>query len=272
MKTKLVKIFKKASTTFYNSSMFFPEDVRSDVVTLYAFVRIADNFVDNEKPDADGIREFIKNTKSALKTGKSSDEIIQGFVELSKRKHFETKWVTAFLNAMVQDLSVTKYESYRELQKYMYGSAEVIGLMMAKILDLPKESERYARYQGEAFQLINFIRDVGDDLARGRVYLPQEDLREVGLKKLSSSIQKNHAFESLIQYELDRFFETQSKAEEGYKYIPKKYLIPIKTASDMFVWTAEEIQKNPSIVLHKQIKPSTKRVKMQFMKNMRGIV
>ncbi len=272
MKTKLVKIFKKASTTFYNSSMFFPEDVRSDVVTLYAFVRIADNFVDNEKPDADGIKEFIKNTKSALRTGKSSDEIIHGFVELSNRKRFETEWINAFLNAMVQDLTVKQYDSYKDLQKYMFGSAEVIGLMMAKILDLPQESERYARYQGEAFQLINFIRDVGDDLARGRVYLPQEDLQKFGLKKLSSSIRIKQAFEDLIQSELDRFFEIQSKAEEGYKYIPKKYLVPIKTASDMFVWTAQEIQKNPSIVLHKQIKPSTKRVKMQFMRNMGGRV
>lgn len=252
--------------------MFFPEEVREDVIKLYAYVRIADNFVDGSVPDKEGFEAFTEETKRAFIHGTSQQEIIDSFVKLAQQKQFNKKWIDAFLYSMHQDLSVNTYETYRDLHVYMYGSAEVIGLMMARILGLPKAANRFAKYQGEAFQLINFIRDVGDDLARNRVYLPQEDLRKFGLQTLPPTSQSLAQFEELIQYEVKRFFLLQQKAEGGYSYIPKKYRIPIKTAADMFIWTAKEIQKNPLIVLSKQVKPSPERVKIQYLKNIGDLV
>jgi phytoene synthase len=137
------------------------------------------------------------------------------------------------------------YKSYAELKKYMYGSAEVIGLMMAQIMNLPEKSYKYAQAQGRAMQLINFIRDLDEDRQLGRNYL---------------------AYSTPIS-ELRRYARIQNLASLGYQYIPKRYLIPIKTASDMYGWTAAKIMKDPSILYRKKIKPKPIRVVAQLVYN-----
>jgi hypothetical protein len=95
-------------------------------------------------------------------------------------------YVEAFLASMRMDLTVTQYETYDDLMTYVHGSAAVIGLEMVPVLEpvVPREvADPYAADLGIAFQLSNFIRDVGEDLRRGRVYLPMEDLRAFGVTR-----------------------------------------------------------------------------------------
>ncbi len=250
-------IFQKGSRTYFYSSIFFPPYIKKDVFTLYGFVRKADNYVDSIPQNIDAYYEFKKKYYSALDGRKSKDIVIDSFVELMNNKEFELKWIDSFFESMEMDITKKRYDTLDETLKYIHGSAEVIGLMMAKIMDLPKESFIYSKYLGRAMQYINFIRDISEDLKLGRIYFPSTDLNKHGLIKLDFDYIKNHKneFSNFINEQLNRYCKWQNIAEIGYKYIPKRYLISVKTASEMYNWTAQQINSDPMIIYTKKVKP-----------------
>jgi 15-cis-phytoene synthase len=249
-------IFKKGSTTYFYASAFFPKIVRNDVAILYAFVRIADDFVDQIPQDKKGFLLFKNQTIAALNGNKSNNSVIDDMISLVNKCHIKKSWVLAFLSAMELDLTKRTYKSFKELEDYMYGSAEVIGLMMAAILNLSEKSHRYAMLQGKAMQLINFIRDINEDISLGRMYIPKDDLDAFSLKTLPPKTKKEKDnFMRLVNFEIERYLKIQKEAEKGYKYIPKRYVIPIATAAKMYNWTAYAIASSPHIVFEKKVKP-----------------
>lgn len=261
------EIFKKGSKTFYLASKFFPEDIRRDVARLYAFVRTADDLVDKIPQDKQGFSKLKKETQKAFASSNSGDSLINDFAHLCSEYRIDKKWVDSFLSAMEMDLYKSNYSTYEELEEYMYGSAEVIGLMMARILKLPSKSESSARAQGKAMQLINFIRDIKEDMALGRQYIPDEDLKRFGIKKLSSRVNGN-SFSKLVHFELDRYRELQTQAYNGYKYIPRSSRIPIATAASLYGWTAKQIEKDPLIVFQQKVKPSKARIFSAYVRQL----
>lgn len=266
----LQNIFKKGSKTYFNSSLFFPKEVRNDVFILYGFVRTADDYVDVVPQQKKAFNSFIKTYKKALKGKKANNIVIDSFVDLIKRKKFSLKWIDAFLHSMSMDLSVKKYKRLKDTEKYIYGSAEVIGLMMASIMDLPEKSYHNAQHLGKAMQYINFIRDLAEDLKLGRIYFPQEELKRFKLKSLDEDYSKKHdkQFKALMRSQCGIYKKWQIIAEKGFSYIPKRYLIPIKTASDMYLWTARQIEKDPFIVYRKKVKPSKLRIILTLIRNL----
>jgi phytoene synthase len=233
-------------------------DLRDAVFILYAFVRKADDLVDSLPQRKNEFYAFWKRFNEAQDGRLSGDIVIDSFISLMKAKKFDKEWVQAFFKAMEMDLTKQKYKNIKETKEYMYGSAEVVGLMMASIMELPKESFKCARYLGRAMQYINFIRDIKEDLTLGRQYLPQSDLGKCGLESLQYEHVKNReqGFNQFLLTQIGRYEEWQKIAENGFPYIPKRYFIPIKTASDMYKWTAEQIKKSPIIVYQKKVKPS----------------
>lgn len=264
MNKKADDIFKKGSTTYYFSSIFFPPEIREKVTTLYAYVRTVDDFVDTQPADSQAFFSY----KDATLHGETTDEIIQNFLNLSKENNFQKKWISAFLNSMELDLNKKTYSNFEELEAYMYGSANVIGYMMASIMKLSSTAYEYAGLQGKAMQLINFIRDIKEDYQLGRVYIPQDDMQLFNVDTIipHTSTQKSN-FIRLVQFEIERYFQIQNAAEKGYHYIPKRYLIPIKTAAKMYYWTAKKIYENPLVVLEQKLKPSKLRIMTNVIKN-----
>ncbi|NMC58967.1 MAG: phytoene/squalene synthase family protein [Candidatus Methanofastidiosa archaeon] len=258
----IYSIFKSGSKTYFYSTIFFPERVKEDVFKLYSFVRTADDLVDSIPQKVEEFYEFKDKYHNALKGAITDDVVIDSFVELVRRKNFELKWVNAFLNSMEMDITKPTYNNLDELKVYLYGSSEVIGLFMARILDLHECTFMASRHLGRSMQFINFIRDISEDLELGRVYFSQEDLEEFKLPslKLKDTKSRPNEFKGFIQKQLNTYFEWQKKAEEGFPYIPRRYLIPIKTASDMYNWTGIKISKNPYVVYHRKVKPSISRI------------
>ena len=168
------RVFKAGSTTYFNSSLFFPRKMRADVFALYGFVRVADDLVDAIPQDAVGFARFVARYRAARVGTPAEDPIIDDFVALAQRLDFDPAWTDAFLASMEADLTKRIYRTEEEALEYIYGSAEVIGLFMAKIMRLPEESHPAARMLGRAMQFINFIRDVAEDTELGRRYLPLE--------------------------------------------------------------------------------------------------
>jgi phytoene synthase len=262
--------FKQGSRTYFNSSLFFPRAVRRDVFALYGFVRVADNFVDSVPQDRTGFHRFKEAYRRALQDGPVGDPIIDAFVELGRRKSFDPAWTEAFLHSMELDLSKKEYNRLEEALEYIYGSAEVIGLYMAKVLDLAPESFPHAERLGRSMQYINFIRDIDEDRTLGRRYLPLEG---TPLKSLDREYVQNHQgeFNEFLRHHLDKYRVWQREAEEGFRYIPRRYLIPIKTASDMYNWTAKSIEENPMVVFARKVKPSKTRIWWTVLANTLGI-
>ena len=254
------QIFRSGSKTYYFSSRFFPPSVRKDVYALYGFVRVADNLVDELPVDSEAFYRFRQSYRQAYKENRpSNDLVIDAFLELQKRKQFDPAWTEAFLDSMQHDLVKSSCDTLDEVLTYIYGSAEVIGLFMARIMDLSEEAFAYAAMLGRAMQYINFIRDIQEDNDLGRRYLP---LLDTPLASLQYEYVKEHKedFIQFISKEVDRYLVWQKEASKGYAYIPRRYRIPIMTAADMYCWTARQIAKNPMIVFEKRVKPPKSRI------------
>ena len=254
---RIYDIFRQGSKTMFYSSIFLPKKIRNDVFICYAFVRKADDLVDKPPINSEEFYKFKENYEQAREGIPSGDIVIDSFVDLEKRKNFDPSWTKAFINSMEMDLTKTTYETVRELLDYVYGAAEVMGLYMTNILGIDKEAYPYARYLGRSMQCINGLRDIAEDIKLGRSYIPIEDLKMHGLKGIEYDYVKNHPerFNELIKTHITRFCYWLETAEKGYHLMPKRYLISVKTAMDMYQWTAEQILKHPFIVYEWKVKP-----------------
>jgi len=262
-------LFKRGSKTYYYSTLFFPQKVKKDVFILYSFLRKADDYVDQIPQDVDGFYAFKDRYNDAFKGSVTGDVVIDSFVDLANRKNFDKKWVDAFLKSMEMDTYQSTYNNLEELMTYLYGSSEVVGLFMAKIMDLVPESYTAARNLGRSMQYINFIRDIDEDIDLGRTYFPQDDMEEFGLESLEEkhTIKKPENFKGFIRKQLETYKIWQKEAEKGFVYIPYRNLISIKTASDMYNWTARRIEKDPFIVYKMKVKPSIPKIVSNVFSN-----
>src|SRR5450755_4628797 len=175
----------KHGRTYYLATMLLPPAKRPYVWALYGFARYADEFVDSlTAPDPAALLAWGSAFLDSLSQGEPADGVGRAMQYTMRRWGIPRTHVEAFLESMRMDVTVTGYPTYGDLEQYMYGSAAVIGLQMLPILEpMAPEAGARARVLGEAFQMSNFIRDVGEDLRRGRVYLPQEDLEVFGVTR-----------------------------------------------------------------------------------------
>jgi phytoene synthase len=254
---KIFDTFKEGSRTYFYSSLFFPRRVREDVFRLYAFVRTADNYVDAIPQQPEAFYAFRERYRAALEGAATEDVIIDSFAGLLRRRGFDPAWITAFLDSMEMDLDKRRYQTMDELLEYIHGSAEVIGLMMARIMGLPDAALPAAQMLGRAMQYINFIRDIHEDLQFGRIYFPLETLQRYGLSTLDKEEIRNHpdGYVAFVKEQIHRYCTWQETAEKGFHYIRKRYLIPVKTASEMYKWTAHKIRHDPFVVYRTKVKP-----------------
>lgn len=252
------KIFTNGSTTYSSASLFFPKSIRHDVYKLYSFVRIADDLVDMIPQKAEEFFAYKESYYLARSNEKKSTNfVINDFVALQEKYEFDQLWIDAFFEAMQQDLKNTQCETLDDTLAYMYGSAEVVGLMMCKIMTIDEAAYTHAQMLGRAMQYINFIRDIDEDNTLNRQYLPIKDMHAHELISLSiyEAKKKPVQFSNFMHQQIERYFFWESQAHDGFDFLPKRCRIPVKTATDMYHWTAEQIRQNPLIVFEKKVKP-----------------
>ncbi|MFC5998382.1 phytoene/squalene synthase family protein [Quadrisphaera sp. GCM10027208] len=208
--------------TYFLATGLLPPGKRPYVWALYGFARYADELVDSlEAPDPDGLLTWGESFLDALRTGTVHDPVGRAMLTTVRRWDIPTEHVEAFLRSMRMDITRTGYATYADLEEYMYGSAAVIGLQMLPVLEpVSAEAACHARLLGEAFQMSNFVRDVGEDLDRGRVYLPQEDLDAFGvtvadLRAGRAAGSTPAAVRRLLAFEVERTRELYRRAEPG---------------------------------------------------------
>nr|BFD86822.1 phytoene/squalene synthase family protein [Streptomyces sp. Xyl84] len=178
--------------TYFLATRLLPVERRPAVHALYGFARWADDIVDRLDADAGAdVREralirLQEELEDGLRRGVSREPVVRALADTARRYGIGHAHFRDFLSAMRSDLVVTSYATYADLRVYMHGSAAVIGLQMLPVLGtvVPREEAApYAAALGVAFQLSNFLRDVGEDLDRGRVYLPADLLEGHGVHR-----------------------------------------------------------------------------------------
>jgi phytoene synthase len=178
--------------TYYLATRLLARDQRPAVHALYGLARWADDIVDTAPPGtgpgqiAARLGRLAEGLEAGLRNGGSDHPVLAAVVDTAARYRISPALFRAFFTSMRMDLAVTDYPDRAALDAYMYGSAEVIGLQVLPVLGTvvaAAEAAPYAAALGKAFQLTNFLRDVGEDLDRGRVYLPADELAAFGVDR-----------------------------------------------------------------------------------------
>ncbi|BDX31221.1 phytoene synthase [Mycobacterium antarcticum] len=179
--------------TFFAATRLLAPSQRPAVHALYGFARRADDILDDfdtrdHEQRAEQLQKFSTQLFDSLVEGRpcGADPTLIAVVDTARKYDIGWDLFDDFLASMRMDLTVTDYPDRAALQRYMYGSAEVIGLQLLPILGTVgprEEAAPHAAALGTAFQLTNFLRDVDEDLRRGRVYLPADELSAHGVDR-----------------------------------------------------------------------------------------
>ena len=241
---------KKYGTTYYWSTYLLPKVKRHHVHALYGFCRYADDIVDDMGTDVSvaererALTEFGDRFFADLAAGASDDPVLKAVVHTVRAFDIDVECFRRFLRSMAMDLSVSTYETWEDLLGYMDGSAAVIGEMMLPILEPVSYDEAlpHARDLGHAFQLTNFLRDIDEDLDRGRVYLPQEDIRKFGAESALAERRRTPELVELLQFEIARNRELYASADLGVGQLPPSSARCIAGARSLYSQILERIE------------------------------
>jgi phytoene synthase len=239
---------KRHGTTYYWSSLVLPKVKRHHVWALYAFCRYADDIVDDLGPVSVDVRakalaDLGDRLFDDLEAGRSDDEVLKAVVHTIRAFDIDPDCFHRFLRSMAMDLTTATYDTWDDLLGYMDGSAAVIGEMMLPILEpLSPEATAPARDLGFAFQLTNFLRDVDEDLDRGRVYVPQEDLHRFGADPARQVV--DDAWRSLMAFEIERCRALYRSADRGIELLPPSSARCIRAARVLYSEILDRIEAN----------------------------
>ncbi|MFB7468272.1 phytoene/squalene synthase family protein [Streptomyces sp. NPDC056224] len=190
--TQCRRLNARHGKTYFLATRLLPPSRRPAVHALYGFARLADDIVDDLRAPtstehrAQQLQRLSQDVRTAMDGGPGRHPVVNAVAHTAHRYHIPHHYFDDFLASMRADLTVTDYSTFDALRSYMHGSAAVIGLQMLPVLGhvTPREEAApHAAALGEAFQLTNFVRDVGEDLDRDRVYLPADLLAAYGVDR-----------------------------------------------------------------------------------------
>jgi phytoene synthase len=253
--------------TYFLATLLLPKAKRPFVHALYGFARYADEIVDDLASElsveekAEALSTWGNTVLADLKKGTSDDHVGRALIDTVKRFDIPHEHFEAFLHSMTMDLTVQEYETYEDLLEYVYGSAAVIGLEMVPILG-PLHNDAYeaAKKLGIAFQLANFIRDVDEDLDRGRVYLPIKELAQFGVTRemLEERVLTPEIIDAL-KFQIARLRQLQAEAAPGIAMLEATSRPCIEAASTLYCGIVDEVEKIGYDIFNQRAKTSTAR-------------
>jgi phytoene synthase len=253
--------------TYYLATLLLPKPKRKYVHALYGFARYADEIVDDlestltVEEKADALGSWGNKILGDLKSGKSDDAVGRALIDTVNTFDIPHAHFEAFLHSMTMDLTVQEYQKYEDLLEYVYGSAAVIGLEMVPVLGALEEGAyECAKKLGIAFQLANFIRDVGEDLDRGRIYLPIQELAEHGVtREMLEARELTPQIVSALKFQIARVRQLQAEARPGIAMLAPSSRPCIEAASELYCGIVDEVEKINYEIFNKRATTSTAR-------------
>jgi phytoene synthase len=253
--------------TYYLATLLLPKGKRPFVHALYGFARYADEIVDDlastltPEEKAEVLNTWSSGVLNDLAIGKSHDAVGAALVDTVRRFDIPHQHFVDFLHSMEMDLTVGTYATYKDLSEYVYGSAAVIGLQMVPILG-PLSEEAYlpAEKLGIAFQLANFIRDVSEDLDRGRIYLPLDELAADGVdQEMLYARRLTPEIIRALKFQIARVRELQKEADPGIELLHPTSRPCIRAASELYCGIVDEVEAIGYDIFNKRAQTSMAR-------------
>ncbi len=244
------QVTQRASKTFYWGSIFLPPPKRSAIWAIYAFCRVVDDLVDeaadttlrvghlrgsySPAKSIDGWRRALEHI---YRYGEVGDEpILYAWRDMLERYPVPLEPALDLLEGVMMDLTQKRYRTFDDLYQYCYRVAGTVGLLTAPIFGYQDEvALAYAVDLGIALQLTNILRDIGEDMRRGRVYLPQEEMARFGYSEadLMAGV-INDAFCQLVRFQIDRADDYYRRAQPGIALLDADCRLAVRLSSTLY--------------------------------------
>lgn len=237
--------------TYYLATLLLPPAKRPYVHALYGFARYADEIVDDlastltDAEKAQQLNDWGNEFLAKFDSGETDDPVCIAVLDTVRRWNIPREHFEAFLHSMTMDLTVTEYQTYEDLYEYVYGSAAVIGLQMVPILEpTNQDAYKYATKLGVAFQLANFIRDVGEDLERGRVYLPLAELAQFGVSRADLEARiATPEIKAALKFQIERVRKLEESSRAGITMLGAPSQPCIETARILYCGIVDAVEE-----------------------------
>ncbi len=252
-------VTKTHAKSFYFAAKFLPKPKQKAVYPIYAFCRHVDDAVDDEESSSEEkvvetIEKWkvildeiyqIAETKDQRPKTKNQNLILLAWQDLLNAHKIPQNLPLELMQGVLMDTHTKRYETFDELYVYCYRVASTVGLMSAEILGYSdKIALRYAEALGIAMQLTNILRDVKEDAAIGRIYLPQEDLRKFGVSKeqiFAGEMSEN--FIKMMKFQIERARDYYRTGEKGISLLEKDSRFTVLLASRIYARILDEIER-----------------------------
>lgn len=245
-------VIKQYAKSFYYSARLFPQSTKWATYAVYAFCRYVDNIVDNPRnrteselrKELDRIREELE---LVYRYGESEHPALGAFAYIANRYKIPKELSLELIAGAEMDLSIDRYETFDDLYVFAYRVAAVVGLMMTHVMgyDGREETLKGAEELGIGMQLTNILRDVSEDLERGRIYIPKEDMDKFGLTETELSAQLfTPKVKKLMEFQVARAKTYYDSSYPLIDKLSKESQFAIYSASKIYGSILDEIEKN----------------------------
>lgn len=240
---------RRHDPTYYWATSRLPREVRPAVHALYGFVRGADEIVDGPRRANDpaarraALDAWERELESGLEAGSSSHPVIAALVDAGGRHDLPLSELRVYMRSMRVDCGPVRMETRDELDRYMRGSAGAVGMIMAPLLGAPAGMHGAFARLGAAFQLTNFLRDVREDYALDRLYLPREELARFGAREDEiASGRATRAFRALLASEVSRARRMFADTAPAVGAVPASIRPGMRLARSVYLGTLQRIE------------------------------
>ncbi|HTP81274.1 MAG TPA: presqualene diphosphate synthase HpnD [Bacteroidota bacterium] len=245
-------------SNFYYSFLILPKPKREAIETIYAFCRYTDDIVDeggDEKEKFARLKVWTEELRLSL-TGSSRYTVLNKLSTIIQRFNIPLQHFYDLIGGMEMDLNKRRYETFEDLREYCYRAASTVGLICAEVFGYTKEeTKQYAINLGIALQLTNILRDLRQDARRGRVYIPQEDLRRFGYteRDLNAGVYDDR-FMRLMKFECDRAHDFYRRAKTYLAEEDKPLFSAARTMGNIYYLLLLQIERARYDVFSKRIR------------------
>lgn len=256
-----VDVLRLCGRTFFAASRILPPDVRHDLAVLYAFCRLVDDCGDAVSREE--AYALLDEVEQCLDSRRDTSPIVRAFRDLADRHDIPLIYAQQLIEGVRSDLSPVRVESSSQLVRYAYSVASTVGLMMCRVLNVPRVGDPFAIDLGIAMQLTNIARDVREDAINDRIYLPAEWVAHESVL----NVQQNPApvvagVERALKL-ADRYY---ASAERGMRYLPLSVRPGIRAAAINYRAIGGVIRTDPVRALQQRVATGgvSKAVRMVF--------
>ena len=244
-------IHRKYDPSFYAGCLMLPPAKRPYIDSLYAHARVLDQIVDDTSaPDTEAkaarLDARIAAYELALKQGDSDDPVLKAVAHTALTWDIPIEYFHAFSDTMRSDLTVTDYATYDDLLAYMYGAAALLGLQLIPVLEPidPSAADKSIAL-GHALQLTNILRDIDEDLGRGRLYLPQEDLEKFGVTRADLEARTTtDGIRALLAFEANRARQYYAEAHAAIDLLHPSSRECVSTALTLYSGILDSLEQS----------------------------